>query len=193
MCINLRDLRLVGLRLIDSRGDYLVNIIHNKDRLSLWSTLPIPSKHHIIGLKLAKKQGRIVKFGFILWQHPVCMVPIDQSPIEPEFSSLQAEIYSFTQVLRSNSEVVEVGPFKMEPSDNTRKEFCVQAYQTQPRLKLEKLNDQLPEKQDTSNQEVKRSGVVRIQKLKINPREKIFRQTQRRLIVGRQSSLLVKT
>ena len=55
MCINLRDLRLVGLRLIDSRGDYLVNIIHNKDRLSLWSTLPIPSKHHIIGLKLAKK------------------------------------------------------------------------------------------------------------------------------------------
>ena len=29
MCINLRDLRLVGLRLIDSRGDYLVNIIHN--------------------------------------------------------------------------------------------------------------------------------------------------------------------
>ena len=67
MCINLRDLRLVGLRLIDNYGDYLINIIHNKDRLSLWSTLPIPAKHQIIGLKLAKKHGVIVKIGFILW------------------------------------------------------------------------------------------------------------------------------
>ena len=53
MCINLRDLRLVGLRLIDSQGNYLVNIMHQCDRLSLWSTLPIPPKHHIIGIKLA--------------------------------------------------------------------------------------------------------------------------------------------
>ena len=84
MCTNLRDLRLVGLRLIDSHGDYLVNIINNKDRLSLWSTLPIPAKHHLIGLKLAKKHGAIVKIGFILWQHPVCMIPIDQYNDESE-------------------------------------------------------------------------------------------------------------